>query len=124
MDLIREFFLDAFPNPDRAGCPDEETLMALAEGRLPAENPACLHVGSCSECFAEFTGCILELEARENGDVISEAAKTNQKTMNWTGIASSLGKQESSAANALQRLRERIAEYRHRGENQELKKPL
>jgi hypothetical protein len=123
MDLIREFFLDAFPNPDRAGCPDEETLMALAEGRLPAENPACLHVGSCSECFAEFTGCVLELEARENGDVISDVAKTDHKAMNWTGIASSLGKRET-AANALQRLGERIAEYRHRGENQELKKQL
>ena len=123
MDLIREFFLDAFPNPDRAGCPDEETLMALAEGRLPIENPACLHVGSCSECFAEFTGCVLELEAKKNGDVISSPVKADHGSMNWTDIASSLSKQEA-AANALLRLRERIADYRHREGNQELKKPL
>jgi hypothetical protein len=123
MDLIRDFFLEAFPNPDREGCPDEETLMALADGRLPIENPACLHVGSCSECFAEFTGCVLELEAKKNGDVLASTLKTDRKSMTWSGIATTLGNQEA-AANAFQRLRERIARYRHRVEDQGLKKPL
>jgi hypothetical protein len=123
MDLIREFFLEAFPNPNREGCPDEETLMALADGRLPIENPACLHVGSCSECFAEFTGCVLELEAKKNEDVLASPLKTDRRSMTWSGIASTLGNQEA-ATNALQRLRERIARYRHRAEDQGLKKPL
>ena len=45
MDLIKEFFLEAFPNPDRIDCPSEETLVALAEERLlpgdPARPPCC-----------------------------------------------------------------------------------
>ncbi len=56
MDLIREYFLEAHPNPERIGCPDEETLKALAEDRLPPEHPARLHLASCSECVAEYLG--------------------------------------------------------------------
>ena len=32
---MKDFFLEANPNPDRIGCPDERTLRALAEDRLP-----------------------------------------------------------------------------------------
>ncbi len=56
MDLIRDYFLDAHPNPERIGCPDEATLKALAEDRLPLEHPARLHLASCSECVAEYLG--------------------------------------------------------------------
>lgn len=56
MDLIREYFLEAHPNPERIGCPDEDTLKALAEDRLPPEHPARLHLASCSECVAEYLG--------------------------------------------------------------------
>ena len=53
-DLLNDFLLEAFPNPDRKGCPDEKTLRAFAEDRLPAGNPVLEHVGSCSECYAEY----------------------------------------------------------------------
>lgn len=56
MDLIRDYFLDANPNPERIGCPDEKTLKALAEDRLPLDHPARLHLASCSECVAEYLG--------------------------------------------------------------------
>jgi hypothetical protein len=51
---IRQFFLEANPNPERQGCPDEKTLKDIAENRLPADHPARLHLASCSPCFAEF----------------------------------------------------------------------
>jgi len=53
-DLLKDFLLEAFPNPERKGCPDEQTLKALAEGRLEVDHPAALHVGSCSECYSEY----------------------------------------------------------------------
>ena len=53
-DLLKDFLLEAFPNPERKGCPGENTLKALAEDRLPANDPARLHLGSCSECYAEY----------------------------------------------------------------------
>lgn len=56
MDLIRDYLLDAHPNPERIGCPDEKTLKDLAEDRLPLEDPARIHLASCSECVAEYLG--------------------------------------------------------------------
>jgi hypothetical protein len=56
LDLMKEFFLEANPNPERIGCPEERTLRALAEDRLPVSHPARLHLSTCSECFAEFRG--------------------------------------------------------------------
>ena len=51
---MKDFLLESFPNPERKGCPDEGTLEALAEDRLSPNHPALLHVGSCSECYAEY----------------------------------------------------------------------
>jgi hypothetical protein len=51
---IRQFFLEANPNPERRGCPDEKTLKDVAENKLPLKHPARLHLASCSPCFAEF----------------------------------------------------------------------
>jgi hypothetical protein len=56
VNLIKDYFLETNPNPERKGCPDEETLQGLAEHRLPASHPARLHLASCSECFAEYRG--------------------------------------------------------------------
>jgi hypothetical protein len=56
LDLIKDYFLEANPNPAREGCPDEKTLQGLAEDKLPPSHPARLHLASCSECFAEYRG--------------------------------------------------------------------
>ena len=61
-DLMRDFLLKTFPNPERKGCPDDKTLEALAEDRLPADHPVRLHVGSCSECYAEYRHYRLDWE--------------------------------------------------------------
>jgi hypothetical protein len=53
-DLIEDFFLEAFPNPQRKGCPGEATIKAFAEDRLPRDDQARLHLASCSECYAEY----------------------------------------------------------------------
>jgi hypothetical protein len=60
----RQFFLEANPNPERQGCPDEKTLKDIAENRLPADHPARLHLASCSPCFAEFRSFKGQFEAK------------------------------------------------------------
>ena len=62
MKPIRQFFLQANPNPERQGCPDERTLREIAENRLPADHPARLHLASCSPCFAEFRSFKAQVE--------------------------------------------------------------
>ncbi len=51
---LNDFLLEAFPNPERIGCPDDETLKAYAEDRLPPGSPVLPHVSSCSECYREY----------------------------------------------------------------------
>lgn len=78
---MKDFLLETFPNPERKGCPDDKTLQALAEDRLPAEHPARFHVGSCSECYAEYRHYRLDWEESKpaasprNSDAISGAVE-------------------------------------------------
>ena len=73
-ELLNEFLLEAFPNPERVGCPDEGTLKALAEGRLPVSDPSGLHVGSCSECYAEYRHYRLDWQEAQNALSSNSAA--------------------------------------------------
>jgi hypothetical protein len=79
LDLMKDFFLEANPNPERIGCPEEQTLRALAEDRLPASHPARLHLASCSECFAEFRGFRGDWE---------QSRKTRRRVIGWALAAS------------------------------------
>jgi hypothetical protein len=53
LDPFKQAFLNAFPNPDRIGCPDQQTLKALARRKLPLNHPAQIHISQCSPCFRE-----------------------------------------------------------------------
>ena len=61
-ELIKDFLRDSFPNPERKNCPDEDVLQALAEDRVTPNDPALLHVGSCSECYREYLHLRREFE--------------------------------------------------------------
>ncbi len=76
---MKDFFLEANPNPERIGCPEEQTLRALAENRLPASHPARLHLASCSDCFAEFRGFRGDWE---------QSRKTRRLVIGWALAAS------------------------------------
>ena len=80
MDLIKDYFLEANPNPERIGCPDESTIKALAEDRLPVSHPGRLHMAECSECFAEYRGYRREY---------MDARQARRKVLAWA-IAASL----------------------------------
>jgi hypothetical protein len=45
-----------FPNPERSGCPDKETLRAIAAHKLSLEQVVewVDHVGFCSPCYVEY----------------------------------------------------------------------
>ena len=46
-----------FPNPERAGCPGNEILRAMAFRKLGVDqvNDWIEHLGTCSPCFREYT---------------------------------------------------------------------
>jgi hypothetical protein len=53
-DPIKQFFLDANPNPAREGCPSPDVLRAIAANTIPPNDPASLHLAECSPCFKQF----------------------------------------------------------------------
>lgn len=59
---MRDFLLETFPNPERKDCPDEKSIQAIAEGRLLLTEAVGLHIGSCSECYAEYRNFRQDLE--------------------------------------------------------------
>ena len=61
-ELMKDFLRESFPNPERKGCPNEDVLQALAEDRIAPDDPALLHVGSCSECYSEYLHLRREVE--------------------------------------------------------------
>ncbi len=88
MNLIDEFFLEANPNPERVGCPPEDIMKLIAEGKLRADHPARAHLATCSECFAEFQSFRLEAS-----DAITKSG------LQWSG--SDFGSAESQESSRL-----------------------
>lgn len=81
-ELIKDFLREQFPNPERKGCPDEGVLQALAEDRIAPNDPALLHVGSCSECYREYLHLRREFEEVKTGDRTGEQGLNPQSASN------------------------------------------
>jgi len=111
MDLIKEFFLEAFPNPDRIDCPSEETLLALAEERLLPDDPVRFHVVSCSECYAEYRGYCLEFRKKLK---TSYEIKKKEPSMKWSSIAADLRTEVPTRRKPLQGVRLWFTAFRRR----------
>jgi hypothetical protein len=47
---------DAFPNPQRAGCPGLWLLCSAALHQLPDDHPTYAHLAACSPCYREARG--------------------------------------------------------------------
>ena len=66
-ELIDQYFLEAFPNPERKGCPDENEVKRVAEEGPRPHDPVLLHVASCSECYFEYRNCKRDAKERAAG---------------------------------------------------------
>jgi len=65
-----------FPNPNRAGCPGNKTLRAMAFRELEQEQVLdwVEHLGTCSPCFREYTEFRKQVEWRRNAAYVGVAA--------------------------------------------------
>ena len=77
-ELIKDFLRESFPNPERKGCPNEDVLQALAEDRIAPDDPALLHVGSCSECYREYLHLRREIEELRAGNRAEDQPSSSQ----------------------------------------------
>ena len=65
-----------FPNPERAGCPGNEILRAMAFRKLGVDqvNDWIEHLGTCSPCFREYTELRRQVVWRRRAAYLSIAA--------------------------------------------------
>jgi hypothetical protein len=54
-DFARAYLSEAFPNPQRTGCPQEHVLRSFARNPRQGDPSIADHVTSCSPCFNAYT---------------------------------------------------------------------
>jgi len=79
LNSAKELFLNQFPNPERKGCADSETIKAMAFGKLRGEKVSSWwsHFATCSPCTREFAA-------------FQQQARASRNTRTVVGIAASV----------------------------------
>jgi len=76
---LQQHVLEQYPNPERVGCFDHETLVAFVEtpGKLDLEDPKYLHVFQCAECTREL------MELRRLREERLSQARRSRSSRTW-----------------------------------------
>src|SRR5438309_6766322 len=64
LDSARSYLSEAFPNPDRQGCPPDAALRSLAFNPIESEPAMTEHLAACSPCFRRYGELLTELKAQ------------------------------------------------------------
>lgn len=64
LDFARSYLSEAFPNPDRQGCPPDAALRTLAFNPNESEPTVTEHLAVCSPCFQRYSEFLAELKSQ------------------------------------------------------------
>src|SRR5882762_3571331 len=64
LDFARSYLSEAFPNPDRQGCPPDAALQSLAFNPNEIEPTVTEHLAVCSPCFRRYGELLAELKSQ------------------------------------------------------------
>lgn len=64
LDFARSYLSEAFPNPDRQGCPPDAALRSLAFNPRESEPSVTEHLATCSPCFRRYSELLAELKSQ------------------------------------------------------------
>ena len=85
-DFARAYLSEAFPNPERSGCPPEQILGAFARNPRQAARSIADHVACCSPCFNAYAVHLEQARA--------EAKQSRQTTraawIRWSLVSASI----------------------------------
>jgi hypothetical protein len=66
--FARFYLSNAFPNPDRQGCPPDDALRSLAVNPKASEVGVSEHISNCSPCFNRYSELLTEVKLRIGPD--------------------------------------------------------
>src|SRR5260370_21896840 len=64
LDFAHSYLSEAFPNPDRQGCPPDATLRSLAFNPKGSEPTVTEHLAVCSPCFQHYAELLAQLRSQ------------------------------------------------------------
>lgn len=73
-ELILQYFLSRNPNTERVGCPGEDILRLVAQGRLEVESPWYSHLADCAACTAQAEGIRVGIVRKRRMVLLATAA--------------------------------------------------
>ena len=65
LSFSRSYLSEAFPNPQRNGCPADSDLRQMAEHPKESDAPISQHLTCCSPCFNRYMDLLGELKKRK-----------------------------------------------------------
>ena len=65
--FARSYLSDAFPNPERTGCPPDDALRLMAIRPLGSDESISEHLTCCSPCFNAYMGHLAQEKAKIRG---------------------------------------------------------
>ena len=63
--FAKSYLSEAFPNPQRVGCPPDHQLTLQAEHPQETDPAVIQHVTSCSPCFVRYMEILADLKRRK-----------------------------------------------------------
>ena len=64
LDFAHSYLSEAFPNPDRQGCPPDAALRSLAFNPNESEPTVTEHLAVCSPCFRRYAELLADLKSQ------------------------------------------------------------
>ena len=68
LDFARSYLSDAFPNPDRQGCPPDTALQSLAVNPSASDAAITEHLANCSPCFNRYSELLIGVKLQRASD--------------------------------------------------------
>ena len=62
--FAKSYLSEAFPNPQRIGCPSDAALVRMAERPTEQDAPISEHLTGCSPCFKRYMEILAELKRK------------------------------------------------------------
>ncbi len=92
-EKLQAHVLEKYPNPDRIGCIDHETLetWVYSPEKLDLSDPKYLHVLKCAECTRELIELRKQRDANIGRAAIPAVSKESERaSRRWIGVAAVL----------------------------------
>ena len=77
LDFAHSYLSEAFPNPDRQGCPPDAALRSLALSPTDSEPTVTEHLAACSPCFRRYAELLAQLKSQ----------RAAEEKLSWARVA-------------------------------------